>query len=120
MDKMYNLTSKRHLYNSYRLSEIDSYIAKRHEEFENSRSEHKNISSIHYYMLIHDIIRILSKEPTADFMTSYFDSNDERILDALDFIDRYLALDLDEFNATSLLKKLREILTRGDDYPKEE
>lgn len=40
--------------------------------------------------------------------------------EALEFIDRYLSLNLDEFNASSLLKKLREILTRGDDYPKEE
>lgn len=40
--------------------------------------------------------------------------------EALEFIDRYLSLNIDEFNASSLLKKLREILTRGDDYPKEE
>lgn len=40
--------------------------------------------------------------------------------DSVEFIDRYLLLNLDDFNASSLLKKLREILTRGDDYPKEE
>lgn len=40
--------------------------------------------------------------------------------DSIEFIERYLSLNLDEFNASSLLKKLREILTRGDDYPKEE
>ena len=40
--------------------------------------------------------------------------------DSIEFIDRYLSLNLDDFNASSLLKKLREILIRGDDYPKEE
>ena len=40
--------------------------------------------------------------------------------ESVEFIDRYLSLNLDEFNASSLLKKLREILTRGDVYPKEE
>lgn len=40
--------------------------------------------------------------------------------DSIEFIERYLSLNLDDFNASSLLKKLREILTRGDDYPKEE
>lgn len=44
----------------------------------------------------------------------------KRIEEGVKFIDRYLSLDLDEFNASSLLKKLREILTRGDEYPKEE
>ncbi len=34
--------------------------------------------------------------------------------DSIEFIERYLSLDLDEFNALSLLMKLREILTRGD------
>lgn len=120
MKNMYNLTSKRHLYNSYRLTEIGHYLSKRNEEFENSRSDRKNIDSFHYYMLMHDIIRILSKEPTVDFISSYYDANDEAIQEALEFIERYLSLDLDEFNASSLLKKLREILTRGDDYPKED
>ena len=32
---------------------------------------------------------------------------------ALDFIERYLSLNLDDFNASSLLRKLREIL-EGD------
>ena len=37
--------------------------------------------------------------------------------DSIEFIERYLSLDLDdfnEFNVLSLLMKLREILTRGD------
>lgn len=29
-------------------------------------------------------------------------------------------MNIDDFNASSLLKKLREILTRGDDYTKED
>ena len=39
----------------------------------------------------------------------------KRIEDSVEFIDRYLSLDLNEFNASSLLKKLREILTRGNE-----
>lgn len=34
--------------------------------------------------------------------------------DSIEFIDRYLSLNLDNFNASSLIKKLREILKRGD------
>lgn len=114
INEMYDLTSKRHLYNSYRLSEIDYYLTKRNEEFKNSKSSRKNIRAYHYKALIDDIIRILSSEPTYKFISSYYDKNDEAIQEALDFIDRYLALDLDEFNASSLLRKLREILN-GDE-----
>lgn len=34
--------------------------------------------------------------------------------EALEFIERYLQLNLEEFNANSLLNKLKEILERGN------
>lgn len=34
--------------------------------------------------------------------------------EALEFIERYLQLNLEEFNANSLLNKLKEILKRGN------
>ena len=93
-------------------------ICKRKEEFANCQDREK-ISSKHYIQLIKDISNILRSEPDISFISSYYNESDEKIEEALEFIERYLSLNLDDFNASSLLRKLREIL-RGDDYPKEE
>ena len=58
--------------------------------------------------LSHDILSIIDEKEIC------LKPIENHTKEALEFIDRYLSLDLDEFNASSLLKKLREILTRGD------
>lgn len=54
-----------------------------------------------------------SKEVLIDHMVANIHNADvllKRIEDAEDFIDRYLALDLEQFPTDSLLNKLRKIL----------
>ena len=68
-------------------------------------------------------IRLMNRQEllkTIALKQCYIMKQKRNISEALEFIDRYLSLNLDEFNASSLLRKIREILLRGDDYPKEE
>ena len=63
-------------------------------------------------------IRLMSREEllkTIALKQGYIMKQKRNISEALEFIDRYLSLNLDKFNASSLLKKLRKILTQGDE-----
>ena len=59
-----------------------------------------------------DLVSILSEIPTKEFVENYYEPKTKREWEVIDFIDRYLALDLDEFNSKSLLNKIKEILSR--------
>lgn len=56
-----------------------------------------------------------SKEVLIDHLVANIHNGEillNRIETAIDFIDRYLSLDLNEFNSKSLLEKLKEILSK--------
>lgn len=97
--------------NSYRLTMIQKYIIDRKEEFLNSNNR-KEIIYYHYKKLLDDLVDMLSEIPTKEFIENYYEPKTRREWDAIDFIDRYLALDLDEFNSKSLLNKIKQILER--------
>lgn len=70
------MNKKLRVVNSYRLTQIDKYIAERKEEYINCKNK-SNISSFHYEKLIDDIEKILRSFPDEEFISLYYD--DENI-----------------------------------------
>lgn len=96
------------LYNSDYYNMVNTCTSKLSRIRERASYEETNAES-----LSHDILSIIDEKEI------WLNPIENHTKEALEFIDRYLSLNLDDFNASSLLRKLREIL-RGDDYPKEE
>lgn len=71
------MNKKLSVVNSYRLTQIDKYIAERKEEYINCKNK-SNISSFHYEKLIDDIKKILRSFPDEEFISLYYD-DDENI-----------------------------------------
>lgn len=66
------MNKKLRVVNSYRLTQIDKYIAERKEEYKNCKNK-CNISSFHYEKLIIDIDKILRSFPDEEFISIYYD-----------------------------------------------
>lgn len=81
------------------INELTSRLSRIRERVSYEETNAKSLSN--------DIISIID-EPVR--LKEYYENHTK---EALEFIDRYLSLNLDDFNAGSLLRKLREIL-RGD------
>lgn len=64
------MNKKLRVVNSYRLTQIDKYIAERKEEYKNCKNK-CNISSFHYEKLIMDIDNILRSFPDEEFISLY-------------------------------------------------